>query len=117
MHHREAPEEEVPGTGSAGEGRFLVRLEAEDAVTLFAALRHVAEGSQPTAHLRLAERESGVWMRLEGPMDLDDLRARVAGAVGETGRWVRLRVEDLVEETVLSEDRFDGSGRSLAHPA
>jgi hypothetical protein len=92
------------------EGRFVICLEAEDAVTLFAGLRCVAEEAQPTAHLRLGEKQSGAWICLEDPAPLEALRARVAAVPVETHHWIRMRVEDQKEKQVLFDETFGTAG-------
>jgi len=99
------------------DGRYVVCLEAEDAITLFAGLRCVAEEAQPTAHLRLGERESGAWVCLDDPAPLEELRKRVEAVPAETGHWIRMRAEDRKEQRVLFDVTFGKAGRSMARSA
>jgi hypothetical protein len=99
------------------DGRYVICLEAEDAITLFAGLRCVAEEAQPTAHLRLGEKQSGAWICLEDPAPLEELRARVAAVPEETHHWIRMRVEDQKEERVLFDVMFGTAGADVARSA
>jgi len=89
---------------------FTVCLQSEHPGTMLSGLRTLMGQADFTAHLYSRDDLVGAWAPIEDKEILEELSARIAEVPASTGHWLRMLVEDEVEDVVVFDRTFYPNG-------